>query len=520
MKKYVKVHNGYAVPEGSSHYVDKVGIFAECFLKFKNNVWLFKPVIFLHHPELPWSLVSNQDKFSSMAVELAEVEELPKKNYVKVHNGYEVPEGSSHHSETEGIYAECFLKFQNNTWFFKSVKNITGQSLNSQNWKISERQDTISSFAVELPELPKKNYVKVHNGHQVPEGSTHHSERKDGWAEFFLKFENNTWFYISVNSLTLMPLVSQKWQKSARKDTSKVAVELAEVEEVPKKNYVKVHNGHIVPEGSTHFIAERGNYLEGFLKFENNVWLFKSVLCIYTMPQQTDNWIEYSNQVMLSSVVVELEEVALKLEEVALKLEELPKKNYVKVHNGHQVPEGSTHYQEKSLGYEEGFVKFSDTHWYFARAGSPEGLIKMPITLSLPRAVELPEIKNPEEIVPTLKPKPNVGDSVTLVDPEFLNSSGGLQVYVDEKIELIVVASFIRPDQNTQLVTLMAKDPEKYKGFITINPDFLEPFISEKDKAKAKEYNRVYDELRGAIHTEDFSLETVAQYLAHNKLLK
>jgi hypothetical protein len=52
------------------------------------------------------------------------------------------------------------------------------------------------------------------------------------------------------------------------------------------------------------------------------------------------------------------------------------------------------------------------------------------------------------------------------------------------------------------------------------DPDFVQPFISEKEKSKAKEYNRVYDQLRGAIHTEDFSLENVAQYLAHNKLLK
>lgn len=40
------------------------------------------------------------------------------------------------------------------------------------------------------------------------------------------------------------------------------------------KTYVTTHKGHKVPFGSSRYIADSKDYIEGFLKKENNIWLF------------------------------------------------------------------------------------------------------------------------------------------------------------------------------------------------------------------------------------------------------
>jgi len=79
---------------------------------------------------------------------------------------------------------------------------------------------------------------------------------------------------------------------------------------------------------------------------------------------------------------------------------------------------------------------------------------------------------------------PPLNSEVLLCDEEgyLFSSASNEKVSITDDEVLIVVSIGARHDNGNPVVTLMAKDSKNLQGFITVNPDFLEPVKTQEQK--------------------------------------
>ena len=158
-------------------------------------------------------------------------------------------------------------------------------------------------------------------------------------------------------------------------------------------------------------------------------------------------------------------------------------KNYVKEYKGYKVPEGATHYKKKSTSYLEGFYKTlgEGVNESIKFCGVEDGSLWVGGCLGMFGAIELPEA--PQEW--SGEGLPPVGTLCTISADgfEYLFSASSNELSsITENTELVVVGHCTRHDNGAECVTLMARDSRDARGFTTVNPEFITPLKTQREK--------------------------------------
>lgn len=151
--------------------------------------------------------------------------------------------------------------------------------------------------------------------------------------------------------------------------------------------------------------------------------------------------------------------------------------NYVKEYMGHKVPEGAAYFNPAN----ECFYNQDKTRYSYT--GDNFGWDDVDNFDCARNATELPQEPESKEWVDGLPP---IGCECLLDDEEgYLFSAADnekVRIVADEV--LIVISIGFRHDNNGKVATVMAKDSRNLKGYTTVNPEFLSPLKTEKEKER------------------------------------
>mgnify|MGYP005995221843 CR=1 FL=1 len=159
------------------------------------------------------------------------------------------------------------------------------------------------------------------------------------------------------------------------------------------------------------------------------------------------------------------------------------RKNYVKEYKGYKVPEGASCFVEACEAYRNHFGKtVAGVDYVFVVDNEDPEWVSLSdmLPLSIRGAVELPE-EPTQEWVDGLPP---LNSEVLLSDEEgyLFSSASNEKVSIAEDEVLVVVSIGARYDNGNPVVTLMTKDSKNLQGFVTVNPEFLEPVKTQEQK--------------------------------------
>ena len=237
-----------------------------------------------------------------------------------------------------------------------------------------------------------------------------------------------------------------------------------------KKNYVKKYKGHKVPEGSQRVLE---SFMD-FYKMEDGIIYFYSTF--------RNDWEEPGDAINYNQSI------------------ELPKVE-PDIDWPNAPSDAAVWITPFNPNYTDGWYRKSGVvYMRFSSGGdwsvSDEGLY---FTVHhRPMDYKNPLLKNKAagEWVDGLPP---IGCSVLLnitnEDAFLFSCNGNTMITIPNNTELVVIGHCIRHDNKKTCATLMAKDCNKYKGFTTINPDFLSPIKTQEEKDKESFDKAVFKEL-------------------------
>ena len=114
---------------------------------------------------------------------------------------------------------------------------------------------------------------------------------------------------------------------------------------------------------------------------------------------------------------------------------------------------------------------------------------------------------------------PPLNSEVLLSDEEghLFSSASNEKVAIAEDEVLIVVSIGARYDNGNPVVTVMAKDSKNLQGFVTVNPEFLEPVKTQEEKEREAFKQAVIDAIHKDQGTYFDRLDKVANILFNNR---